>query len=46
MLRTLYLQVSELKVESAKLAEVDTSGVRAIIDQMGREVEGMKEVGG
>ena len=46
MLRTLYLQVSELKIATARLTEADTSGVRAIVDRMGREVEGLKEVSG
>ena len=46
MLRTLYLQVSELKIATARLSEADTSGVRAIVDRMGREVEGLREVGG
>jgi predicted Ser/Thr protein kinase len=46
LLRTLYLQVSELNVEAKKLTDVDTSAVRAIVDQMAREVEGLKEVGG
>ncbi len=46
MLRTLLLQVSELKIATARLTEADTSGVRAIVERMGREVEGLKEVGG
>lgn len=46
LLRTLYLQVSELNVETKRLTEVDTSGVREIVDRMAREVEGLREVGG
>lgn len=46
LLRTLYLQVSELNVESKRLTEADTSGVREIVDRMAREVEGLREVGG
>ncbi|MEO6066530.1 MAG: protein kinase [Gemmatimonadota bacterium] len=46
MLRTLYLQVSELKIATVKLTDADTSGVRAIIERIGHEVEGLREVGG
>ena len=46
LLRTLYLQVSELVVETKRLTEADTSGVRSIIAAMGREAEGLREVGG
>ena len=46
LLRTLYLQVSELRVETKRLTEADTSGVRSIIAAMGREAEGLREVGG
>ena len=46
LLRTLYLQVSELRVEAKRLTEADTSGVRSIIAAMGREAEALREVGG
>ena len=45
MLRTLHLQISELKIAASRLTEADTSGVRAIIEQMSRQVEGLREVG-
>lgn len=44
MLRTLHLQISELKIAADRLTEADTSGVRAIIAEMGRQVEGLREV--